>query len=251
MTHKSGTDEALDIHYLYVAREQTQISRGRFLWEPSLFTSFRFLTLLSWIYGQFEDFFFIIIYVLQLWCFYVFLPWWGNIGSSSGLISSVKTGNWWRQSSRRLQRWWGACSISLMRKICGIQDCSAWRRLGGDLINARKYLKGMSQVNEARLFSVVPSDRIRSKWHKLKHGKFHTNMRKTSLLWGDSTGTGCPEKWWSLLLWRYSRPTWTLSCVTYSKGSALTRVWTMWSPEVTSKPYYSLILLFCNIDHCC
>jgi len=29
-------------------------------------------------------------------------------------------------------------------------------------------------------------------------------------LW--STGTGCPEGLWSLLLWRYSRPTWTRSC---------------------------------------
>jgi len=26
-----------------------------------------------------------------------------------------------------------------------------------------------------------------------------------------STGTGCPERLWSLLLWRYSKPTWTRS----------------------------------------
>ena len=32
-------------------------------------------------------------------------------------------------------------------------------------------------------------------------------------LWGwRSTGTGCPVRLWSLLLWRYSRPTWTRSC---------------------------------------
>ena len=32
--------------------------------------------------------------------------------------------------------------------------------------------------------------------------------------WGwRSTGTGCPGRWWSLVLWRYSRPTWTRSCV--------------------------------------
>ena len=33
-----------------------------------------------------------------------------------------------------------------------------------------------------------------------------------SSLWGwRSTGTGCPGRWWSLLLWRYSRPAWTRS----------------------------------------
>ena len=35
---------------------------------------------------------------------------------------------------------------------------------------------------------------------------------RTSSLWGwRSTGTGCPGWLWSLLLWRYSRPTWTRS----------------------------------------
>ena len=35
----------------------------------------------------------------------------------------------------------------------------------------------------------------------------------TSSLWGwRSTGTGCPGRLWSLLLWRYSRPAWTWSC---------------------------------------
>ena len=28
----------------------------------------------------------------------------------------------------------------------------------------------------------------------------------------QSPGTGCPERWWSLLLWRYSRASWVLSC---------------------------------------
>ena len=36
---------------------------------------------------------------------------------------------------------------------------------------------------------------------------------RTSSLWGwRSTGTGCPEVLWILLLWRYSRPAWTQSC---------------------------------------
>jgi len=52
------------------------------------------------------------------------------------------------------------------------------RRLSGDLRNASKYLKGGGQEDEARLFSVVLSDRTRGKGHKLKHRKFRLNMRK-------------------------------------------------------------------------
>ena len=38
---------------------------------------------------------------------------------------------------------------------------------------------------------------------------------RISFRWGwQSTGTGCPGRLWSLLLWRYSRPAWTRSCAT-------------------------------------
>ena len=50
-------------------------------------------------------------------------------------------------------------------------------RLRGDLINAYKYLMAESQEDEARLFSVVPSDRTRCNRHRMEHSKFHTNMR--------------------------------------------------------------------------
>ena len=52
------------------------------------------------------------------------------------------------------------------------------RRLRGYLISAYKYLMGGSQVDGARLFVVLQSER--TKGPKLEHREFHTNVRKTS-----------------------------------------------------------------------
>lgn len=54
----------------------------------------------------------------------------------------------------------------------------AWRRLRGDHINAYKYLKGIHQKDEARLFSVVLTDGTIGNGHKLKPRKFHLNINK-------------------------------------------------------------------------
>ena len=68
---------------------------------------------------------------------------------------------------------------------------------------------------------------------------------RTSSLWGwRSTGTGWPGRLWSLLLWRYSRPTWTRSCAACSGWQG---DWTGWPTEVPSNPYHSVILWFCGI----
>ena len=41
---------------------------------------------------------------------------------------------------------------------------------------------------------------------------------RASSLWGwRSTGTGCPGRLWSLLLWRYSRPAWTRPCAAFCR----------------------------------
>ena len=53
------------------------------------------------------------------------------------------------------------------------------RWLRRDLINVYKYLKGgCRQMDEARLFSALYTNRARRNGLKLEHRKFHTNIRK-------------------------------------------------------------------------
>ena len=65
---------------------------------------------------------------------------------------------------------------------------------------------------------------------------------KVSLL-QQNTGTGCPEKLWSLLLWRCLKPSWMLSCVTCC-SNCFGEVGLGWSPDILSNLYNSVILWY-------
>ena len=60
-------------------------------------------------------------------------------------------------------------------------------------------------MDEARLFSVVCSDRTNSSDLKLEHGNFHTNMEKLLYSKTDGALEQVVQRGSSLLLCRYSR----------------------------------------------
>jgi len=59
-----------------------------------------------------------------------------------------------------------------------LAPCILKWRLGRDLINMYKYVKGRCKEDGARLFSVVPGGRARDDGHKLKHRRCCLNIRK-------------------------------------------------------------------------
>jgi len=95
------------------------------------------------------------------------------------------------------------------------------RRLRGDLVNAYKYLKARSQENGARFFTVMPIYRTRGNGHKLEHRNIHTNTRinfftaRVREHW-----IRLPREAVSLLLCRYVKPSWMVSCAAYSSELA-------------------------------
>ena len=71
------------------------------------------------------------------------------------------------------------------------------------------------------------------------------SFKKWIILTNRSTGTGCPGRLWSLLLWRYSRPAWTRSSTTYCRWPCFGRRFGLDDPQ-RSLPTPT-ILWFCEI----
>ena len=161
------------------------------------------------------------------------LPWWGHIYSPCyGLPGLNKTSTYWRESSRRSQRWLRAWSTSLMRKGWETWESSAQR--GEDGVGILLVFINVSWVGVEWMgpgsFSAVPRERTRNNRHKLEQIKFYLNIKKNLHCEGDITERRYPEVCWSLL-WRYSKLVWMLSCVINCRecvlgGGLFQMIWT-------------------------
>ena len=68
---------------------------------------------------------------------------------------------------------------------------------------------------------------------------------RTSSLWGwRSPGTGCPGRWWSLLLWSYLRPAWTRSSAACCRWPCFSRRVGLDGPQRSLR--IPTILWFCD-----
>lgn len=96
---------------------------------------------------------------------------------------------------------------------------------------------------QAWFFSVICGYKTRSNGLTPQRRKLYVLTCGRTSLWSgcQSSGTGYPEGWWSLLLCRYSRLVWTPTCVKYHREPALAGGWTGGSPEVPSNPCDSVI----------
>ena len=110
------------------------------------------------------------------------------------------------------------------------------KRRSRDLTNAYKYPKGGSHMDGARIFSAVRSDRRRTSGHRLKYRKFYMNMGKNLFTLTDRALEPDAERLWSLLLWNYPKPTWTLSCEMYCREPTLAGSWTRLSQRPLPAP---------------
>ena len=126
----------------------------------------------------------------------------------------------WTRSWLGLRGWWGDWSISPTRRGWGSWACSAWRREGCE--GTLEMPTNICRVGVRRMgpdsVQWCPATGQGATGTNWSRGSSVWTWGRISSLWGWwSTGTGYPGKWWSLLLWRYSRPAWTRSSTTYCR----------------------------------
>lgn len=157
------------------------------------------------------------------WSFLPTLHRWGCLWSTmsrSGLLSIRMICTYWSKSSTGPQRWWEHLSHEEKQRELGL---FCLERSQGDLVNVNKYLLGGNQKEEVRLFSLVPTDRIRDNGKKLKILKFHLNARKhfftmwCGQAWEQLVERGCEVSILSGIQNSTRPPSWT----TYSSWSYL------------------------------
>lgn len=120
----------------------------------------------------------------------------GALGPVLGSLVDLKiwTGGFSAGPQFCLKSW----SIIQLRRDWESRDCTAWRREGflEDYIPVYKYLWCQT----------------RGSGHKLKHIKFKQNTKTTFLLWAwTNTAKGCPERQWSVYVWRCTKLVWLQS----------------------------------------
>ena len=112
------------------------------------------------------------------------------------------------------------------------------QRLREDLINDYQYLKCRRQFDEARLSSVIGQGAMATNWNI---GRSTQTCGRTFLRVMEHWNR-LPERLWSLLLSRDSRPGWTPTRATFCREPVLPGAWTRSSLKVPSRTHASVIL---------
>lgn len=134
-----------------------------------------------------------------------------------------------------MQRW--GKDWSTWRQVGGSEnwDCSAWRAEGsGDLIN--KHLMGGSEEDEARLFSMVSSERQKGK--ESKGRKFHLKVKNCE---GGQTLAQVPQRGCEVSVLGDTQNL-TGHCPALGDSTWARRGWAGPSPDVPANPNYSVPL---------
>lgn len=102
--------------------------------------------------------------------------------------------------------------------------------------------------------SIDLKESLKSNWRLMKYSSFSNTKSSNYCLflglyqltfWGLYQFTGCPERLGSLILWRYSKPTWVKSCTTWSRWTCSSRA--VWLGGLQRSLPTPAILWFCDL----